>query len=158
MLRCPDRPPHRSASLCIRRLKPATGGSTASIPTTSDTRSHQGRFRPPPDKRGFGPLPGPTSLSSRATGDNCKDGSGKSFLSYNRKNCSLSPADAIDHALLDRLRATMDLLESIANERALLGRVPVEDRERFHKAIADVYNPDPVARRRMVKAAERERT
>ena len=33
--------------------------------------------------------------------------------------------------------------------------MPVQDRERFHRAIAELYNPDPVARRRMVQAAER---
>ena len=58
--------------------------------------------------------------------------------------------------LVDRLRSTSELLESIASNRALLTQVPAEDRERFHRAIADVYNPDPVARRRMVSAARRE--
>jgi len=43
-------------------------------------------------------------------------------------------------------------------DRGILNLLPAEDRERFHRAVADVYNPDPVARRRMVKAAERELT
>ena len=63
-----------------------------------------------------------------------------------------------DPALAQRLRSTIELLESIANNRALLWGVPTQDRERFHRAIADVYNPDPVARRLVVKAAEREQT
>jgi NAD(P)-dependent dehydrogenase (short-subunit alcohol dehydrogenase family) len=79
-------------------------------------------------------------------------------LSYNQTDCAFAPADTVDHAFLQRLRGATELLESIANERAVLGRVPVEDRERFHRAIADIYNPDPVARRRMIKTAERERT
>ena len=62
----------------------------------------------------------------------------------------------IDPKLLDRLRSTIELLESIASNRAVLCPVPTQDRERFHRAIADVYNPDPVARRRMVSAARRE--
>jgi len=63
-----------------------------------------------------------------------------------------------DQELLERLRSATELLESIGFNRAILGRVPIADRERLHRAIAEVYNPDPVARRRMVKAAERERT
>jgi len=61
-------------------------------------------------------------------------------------------------ALEDRLRSATELLESIASDRALLELASVADRERFHRAIAAVYNPDPIARRRMVKAAERGRT
>ncbi|MDQ6704677.1 MAG: oxidoreductase, partial [Acidobacteriota bacterium] len=67
-------------------------------------------------------------------------------------------AEATDRELLERLRSATELLESIAFNRAVLGRVPVLDRERLHRAIAEVYNPDPIGRRRMVRAAERERT
>jgi NAD(P)-dependent dehydrogenase (short-subunit alcohol dehydrogenase family) len=69
----------------------------------------------------------------------------------------LSPTDT-DCALLESLRAAIELLESIASNRSVLDRLPAQDRERFHKAIAAVYNPDPLARRRMERAAERERT
>jgi NAD(P)-dependent dehydrogenase (short-subunit alcohol dehydrogenase family) len=68
-----------------------------------------------------------------------------------------SPADNADLALLERLRATTELLESIADDRLLLERMPAEDRERLHQAVARVYNPDPVVRRRRMKSAERER-
>jgi NAD(P)-dependent dehydrogenase (short-subunit alcohol dehydrogenase family) len=60
--------------------------------------------------------------------------------------------------LSERLRAAVELLESIANNRKLLEQVPVEDRQRFHLAIAQVYHPDSAARRRMLKAQERERS
>jgi len=73
-------------------------------------------------------------------------------------DCSSALADTTDDVLLDRLRFATEVLESIAFNRAILGRAPKTDRERLHRAIAEVYNPDPVARRRMVKAAERERT
>jgi len=60
--------------------------------------------------------------------------------------------------LLERLRVATELLESIASNRAVLRQIPAEDRERLHRAIAEVYNPDATARRRAVRAAERERT
>ena len=60
--------------------------------------------------------------------------------------------------LLERLRAATELLERIANDRKLLEQVPVEDRTRLHVAVAQVYNPDSAARRRMLKAQERERS
>src|SRR5436305_1225622 len=63
-----------------------------------------------------------------------------------------------DTALLDRVRSLIELLERVNVDRAILNLLTAEDRERFHRAVADVYNPDPVARRRMVKAAERELT
>jgi NAD(P)-dependent dehydrogenase (short-subunit alcohol dehydrogenase family) len=66
-----------------------------------------------------------------------------------------APADT---ALLERVRALIELLERVNVDRGILNLLPAEDRERFHRAVADVYNPDPVARRRMVKAAERELT
>ncbi len=66
-------------------------------------------------------------------------------------------ADGGDPALLERLRAATELLESVAADRQVLDRLPAADRERLHLAVARVYNPDPVERRRRVKAAERER-
>src|SRR5207248_7410545 len=36
--------------------------------------------------------------------------------------------------------------------------LPAEERRRLHLAIARVYNPDPVARKRKIKAAARERS
>ena len=62
-----------------------------------------------------------------------------------------------DEAFLERLRATTELLESIAVDRPLLNQVPEAERERLQQAVAKVYHPDPVVRRRRMKAAERER-
>ena len=59
--------------------------------------------------------------------------------------------------LLTRVRSAAELLEGIAEDRAPLEQLPVEDRERLQRAVAEFYHPDPIARRRRVKAAERER-
>jgi NAD(P)-dependent dehydrogenase (short-subunit alcohol dehydrogenase family) len=61
-------------------------------------------------------------------------------------------------SLLERLRAAAELLESIDTDRTVLDGLPEKDRRRLHQAVAQVYNPDPVARRRRQKAAERERS
>jgi len=60
-------------------------------------------------------------------------------------------------SLLERLRATTELLELVAADWRLLDHLPAEERRRFHDAIARVYNPDPVVRRRRMKAEERAR-
>jgi NAD(P)-dependent dehydrogenase (short-subunit alcohol dehydrogenase family) len=49
------------------------------------------------------------------------------------------------------------LLEQVAADWRLLDGLPEEERRRFHDAIARIYNPDPVARRRRMKAEEREK-
>src|SRR5262249_14263362 len=49
------------------------------------------------------------------------------------------------------------LLERIALDRSLLEDVPAEDRERFLKAVANVYHPDRVERRRMAKVVDKQR-
>jgi NAD(P)-dependent dehydrogenase (short-subunit alcohol dehydrogenase family) len=67
------------------------------------------------------------------------------------------PASDAELTLLERLRSATELLETIAADRRLLDHMPAEDRQRLHQAVAQVYNPDPVARRRMMKAVERER-
>jgi len=59
--------------------------------------------------------------------------------------------------LADALSAATDVLERIAADRSLLEHLAPEERKRLHQAIAQVYNPDPVARRQKVKAAERAR-
>jgi len=59
--------------------------------------------------------------------------------------------------LLERLRDTIDLLESIAADRSVLEGVSEEDRKRLLRAVASVYHPDRVERRRMSKITARER-
>src|SRR3984893_6372673 len=68
------------------------------------------------------------------------------------------PTDNAALALLERVRSAADLLESIEANRGLLDQLPAQDRQRLHLAVAQLYNPDPVARRRRQKAAERERS
>jgi len=63
----------------------------------------------------------------------------------------------IDLALAERLRVAAEFLEDVASDRGLLARVPPEDRRRLLAATAEVYNPDPKARRRLVKATIRDR-
>jgi len=64
-------------------------------------------------------------------------------------------ADRIE--LLARLRETIDLLESIAADRTVLAGVPDEERKRLLQAVANVYSPDRVERRRMSKVVARDR-
>ena len=67
------------------------------------------------------------------------------------------PDAAADPLLLERLRAAAELLETVAADMSLLDAVPTEDRHRLQRAVAQVYHPDPVARRHRLKTAERER-
>ena len=60
-------------------------------------------------------------------------------------------------ALHTRVQSAAELLEYLDTRRELLDQLPPEDRQRLHLAVAQFYLPDPVARRRRVKAAERER-
>ena len=60
-------------------------------------------------------------------------------------------AEGFEH----RLRAATELLEAIVADRGLLATVPADVRHRLLNAAGHVYNPDTVARRRMVKATTR---
>ena len=66
-------------------------------------------------------------------------------------------SDDADATLLQRLREAAALLESVAADRQLLDRLPEDDRERLHQAVARMYHPDPGARRIKLKAAEKAR-
>ena len=63
----------------------------------------------------------------------------------------------IDPALLERLRTAAELLEKVANNRALLAELSIEERTRLLKAAGDIYCPDVRERRRLVKARARQR-
>jgi len=63
-----------------------------------------------------------------------------------------------EQALLEHLRSAAELLERLAADRTLLNQLPTQDRERLLRAVAELYNPDKLARREMLKAAERERS
>jgi NAD(P)-dependent dehydrogenase (short-subunit alcohol dehydrogenase family) len=60
-------------------------------------------------------------------------------------------------ALAERLREVTHLLESIAADRSVLAGVPDDERARLLQAVARVYHPDRVERRRMAKAAVTQR-
>ncbi|MGY3230558.1 NAD(P)-dependent dehydrogenase (short-subunit alcohol dehydrogenase family) [Luteibacter sp. HA06] len=64
---------------------------------------------------------------------------------------------AADTALLERLRAAAQLLESVAADRLLLEGMPADDRQRLLQAVAQVYHPDPGERRVRLKAAQKAR-
>ena len=66
-------------------------------------------------------------------------------------------ADTPDPELLARLRAAVQLLEAVADNRQLLDQLPAKDRQRLHQAVARAYHPDPGARRIRLKAAEKAR-
>ena len=80
------------------------------------------------------------------------------LLHDTNNNCASAPAKTEDGTFLKSLRSATELLESIASNRELLMGVPADERERFHRAIAEAYLPNPIARRRRVQAAARERT
>ena len=55
------------------------------------------------------------------------------------------------------LREIAETLERIATDRSLLEDVPAEERARFLKAVANVYHPDRIERRRMAKVVDKQR-
>jgi NAD(P)-dependent dehydrogenase (short-subunit alcohol dehydrogenase family) len=57
----------------------------------------------------------------------------------------------------ERLLDAIKLLESIASDPTVLEGVPAADRQRLLQAVALVYSPDRTERRRMAKAAARDR-
>ena len=68
-----------------------------------------------------------------------------------------APTDVDARLLIERLREATELLESIAADRTVLAGVPDEDRARLLQAVALVYHPDRVERRRMAKVTARQR-
>lgn len=66
-------------------------------------------------------------------------------------------AAADPRTLAERLREAVELLESIAADRSVLAGVPDAERKRLLQAVASVYHPDRVERRRMAKSLERGR-
>ncbi|HYD56567.1 MAG TPA: SDR family oxidoreductase [Burkholderiales bacterium] len=63
----------------------------------------------------------------------------------------------LEDRLLERVRDAIGTLEALGSDWALLDRLPKEDRNRLHQALARLHEPDPVARRNRLKAARRER-
>ncbi|MEQ1885881.1 MAG: SDR family NAD(P)-dependent oxidoreductase [Bryobacteraceae bacterium] len=63
-----------------------------------------------------------------------------------------------DAELRERVRTATEVLEWIAEDWSVLRPLDKDERRRLHTAVAQVYNPDPGARRKKMKADERERT
>jgi NAD(P)-dependent dehydrogenase (short-subunit alcohol dehydrogenase family) len=63
----------------------------------------------------------------------------------------------VETGFITRLRAATELLESIIADRGLLAGASTEERQRLLQAVGKVYNPDHIARRRLVKAMTRQR-
>jgi NAD(P)-dependent dehydrogenase (short-subunit alcohol dehydrogenase family) len=63
----------------------------------------------------------------------------------------------MDNEFLQRLRAAIAALETIGADWSLFDSLPVEDRERLHKAVAVIHNPDRTARRKRQKEAKKAR-
>ena len=59
--------------------------------------------------------------------------------------------------LREQLDALVSLLEDIGRDRGLLSDLSPEERTRLIQAAGRVYNPDPAARRHLVKAIEKKR-
>src|SRR5262245_62540065 len=59
--------------------------------------------------------------------------------------------------MIDRVREAIETLEAIAADRGALADVPEEIRARLQAAVARVFHPDRIERRRMSRAADRER-
>jgi NAD(P)-dependent dehydrogenase (short-subunit alcohol dehydrogenase family) len=56
-----------------------------------------------------------------------------------------------------RLKAATEFLEEIVADRGLLAGIRAEDRRRLLDAVGHVYHPDPIQRRKLVKATVRQR-
>ena len=68
-----------------------------------------------------------------------------------------SGEDPDSTALLAQLKATAELLEKVAGNRALLAQLSVEERTRLLTAAGEIYCPDLKERRRLVKARVKQR-
>ena len=68
-----------------------------------------------------------------------------------------TPVHTAEAALAEQVRSAVALLESIAEDRALLARVPRDDRTRLLRAAGQVSRPDAVDRWRLLKETKRKR-
>ena len=69
----------------------------------------------------------------------------------------MAPAVLDTPALAARLLDTVTLLESIAADRSVLEHLAEGDRVRLLRAVASIYHPDRIERRRKTKTIARER-
>lgn len=61
-----------------------------------------------------------------------------------------------DASVESRTQAAIEVLETLALDRALLATLPIEQRTRLFQAAGQVYCPDPIQRRRLLKTKRRQ--
>ena len=66
-------------------------------------------------------------------------------------------AETGEQTRVERLRQLIELLEAIAADRSALDDLTTDERKRLLQAVAAIYSPNRAERRRMAKAAARER-
>ncbi len=76
---------------------------------------------------------------------------------YSRMTNSNSISDAQPEVSPDQLKAATELLRKVAGNRALMAVLTSEERKDLVLAAGEVYNPDFIERRRLVRATERMR-
>ncbi len=69
-----------------------------------------------------------------------------------------SPNDPGDPDLRAQVSAALAVLERFAGDCTLLEQLPDAERQRLHRCVGQIYNPDPTQRRKQRKAAARERS
>jgi NAD(P)-dependent dehydrogenase (short-subunit alcohol dehydrogenase family) len=70
-------------------------------------------------------------------------------------NTNSALRDEAEASFVKRVRAAADLLEAIVADRGLLAQAPPDDQRRLLQAAGQAYVPDPLARRRLVRASIR---
>lgn len=79
-------------------------------------------------------------------------------MSSDSSQSAVAGSDATDDAtLVAQLRATTDLLEKVAGNRAILAKLSAEERTRLLAVAGEIYCPDVQGRRQFVKARARQR-
>ena len=61
------------------------------------------------------------------------------LLHDNNNHCAAAPTTTADRSFLENLRSATELLEAIASNRELLRGVPADERERLHRAVAELH-------------------
>ncbi len=66
-----------------------------------------------------------------------------------------SPPVTDGEALIERLRAAAELLDSVAADRAAFEALPVEEQKRLKAAVNRFHNPNPIDHRKRRREARR---
>src|SRR5690349_7578030 len=78
-------------------------------------------------------------------------------ISFHHDSERINPAsDQVRTNAESRILAAVQVLESVIGDRAVLALIPEELRKRLVKAAGEIYCPDVVQRRRLVKAKQKE--